>query len=492
MKASPYYLRIILLLVFVFLNSIVFSLDLSVNKAAFQYKNTKYLEVYLQVLGSTVTYKDIAGSKKQASVELTILIKNDSQIYNFEKFILNSPENDFAEDFIGIRRFKIENGNYDLVVEARDLNFPENTYYSSIDFSVDFSEKLCISDFQLLAKIKKNSDASNPFVKNGYYMEPTLFSYLPNSIDTLGIYFEIYNAQNLQKGSKVKLNINSGFRSENPKELVAKQLELIPGELVPVLTQLDIKGLSSGNYHLKAEIIDQFGVARYSSSVNFQRSNPVGGNETNMASKSYENSFVHKLNNDSLMYSLKAMIPILNGTQSDALNNIITAKKYSEGKYFLWRYWFEKNAVSPETAYNQYMKYAYAVDKTYRSQVGYGFETDRGYIYLKYGMPTDLVTRESEPTAPPYEIWFYDHIEQGKQKNVRFIFYIPSLAHNDYELLHSTCIGEKNNPKWFYDLYSKRNDSNTVNMQPSQIQEFYNSLRNSFDNNAVKIWEEFK
>ncbi|MBK7096695.1 MAG: GWxTD domain-containing protein [Saprospiraceae bacterium] len=138
------------------------------------------------------------------------------------------------------------------------------------------------------------------------------------------------------------------------------------------------------------------------------------------------------------------------------------------------------------------MKYAYAVDKTYRSQVGYGFETDRGYIYLKYGMPTDLVTRESEPTAPPYEIWFYDHIDQGKQKNVRFIFYIPSLAHNDYELLHSTCIGEKNNPKWFYDLYSKRNDSSIVNMQPAQIQEFYNSLRNSFDNNAVKIWEEFK
>lgn len=492
MKSSLLSSKYILVLYFFFLTISLYSLDISVNKAAFNYKNSKYLEVYLQVLGNTVTFKDLASLKKQASVELTILIKKDSQIYNFEKFVLNSPEGDNAKDFIDIRRFKIENGNYELSVEAKDLNFVENTYYSSFNFSVNFSDKLCISDFQLLAKIEKNSDSSNPFVKNGYYLEPTLFSFLPKSIDTLGIYFEIYNAQDIPKGSKLKLSINSEFRNENSKELIVKQLGLTPGELVPVLTKLDIKGLTSGNYHLKAEIFDQFGVSRLSSSINFQRSNPVGGNETNNASRSFENSFVHNLSNDSLIYSLKAIVPIISGSQSDALNSIITDKKYSEGKYFLWRYWFEKNGISPETAYNQYMKYAYAVDKTYRSQVGYGFETDRGYIYLKYGMPTDLVTRESEPTAPPYEIWFYDHIDQGKQKNVRFIFYIPSLAHNDYELLHSTCIGEKNNPKWFYDLYSKRNDSSVVNMQPAQIQEFYNSLRNSFDNNAVKIWEEFK
>ena len=492
MKASLTSLKTLFFLLFFIIGNSLNSLDISVNKAAFQYKNSKYLEVYLQVLGSTVTFKEIDGGKKQASVELTILIKKDNQIYNFEKFILKSPECFKAEDFIDIRRFKIENGDYELVVEAVDINFPENLYFNSFNFSVSFNDKLCISDLQLLAKIAKNIDQSNPFVKNGYYMEPTLFSYLPKNIDTLGIYFEVYNAQNLPKGSKIKLAINSGFRNDQAKELITKQLDLSPGELIPVLTRLDIKGLSSGNYHLQIQILDQFGVSRNSSSVNFQRSNPIEGVETNEASRSYENSFVHNLSNDSLMYSLKAIVPIVAGFQSDALNNIITDQKISEGKYFLWSYWYEKNKISPETAYNQYMEYAYAVDKTYKSQIGYGFETDRGYIYLKYGMPSDLVTRESEPTAPPYEIWFYDKIEQGNQKNVKFIFYIPSLAHNDYELLHSTCLGEKNNPAWFYELYSKRNDSNIRNMKSGQVQEFYNSLKDSFDNNAVKIWEDFK
>ena len=128
-------------------------------------------------------------------------------------------------------------GSTNSLWEATDLNFPENTYFSSMKFDVNFSNKLCISDFQLLAKIEKNIDQSNPFVKNGYYMEPTLFSYLPKSIDTLGIYFEVYNAQDLPKGSKIKLAINSGFRNKNAKEVIAKHLDLDSRRACPVLTR---------------------------------------------------------------------------------------------------------------------------------------------------------------------------------------------------------------------------------------------------------------
>lgn len=426
-----------------------------------------------------------------ASVELTILIKKDSQIYNFEKYILNSPFSVNPKDFIDVKRFKIENGKYELIVEAIDMNLKENTFYTSFEFEVDFSDKLCFSDFQLLAKVEKSPDPTNPFVKNGYYMEPALFSFLPQTIDTLGVYFEIYNGEKLSEKSIIKLSINSGFRNTPIKELIVKEIKFNQSELVPVLTKMEIKGLQSGNYHLKAELRDRFGITRHTSSVNFQRSNPVGKTDINAASRDFESSFVHSLSNDSLLYSLKALVPVSEGNNLTGLTDLITWKKYSEGRYFLWRHYFEKNNLNPRQAYDEYIKYANIVDKTYRSQVGYGFETDRGYIYLKYGMPSDVVTRESEPTAPPYEIWFYDEIDQGKQKNVKFIFYIPSLAHNDYTLLHSTCIGEKNNPSWFYNLYSKRSDSNIVNMKPDQIQDFYNALINSFDNNAVKIWEDF-
>ena len=123
MKSSFSILRALFIITFIIASQSLFSLDISVNKAAFQYKNSKYLEVYLQVLGSTVTFKDSVENKKKASVELTILIKKDNQIYNFEKFTLNSPEYAGAKDFIDIRRFKIENGEYELVVGGHRFEF---------------------------------------------------------------------------------------------------------------------------------------------------------------------------------------------------------------------------------------------------------------------------------------------------------------------------------------------------------------------------------
>ena len=468
------------------------SLDISVNKAAFKYQKSKYLEVYLQVLGNTVAYAPIDSFNKQASVEITVLILKGEEILNYEKILLNSPVSREIKDFITVLRLRVENGDYELVVHGKDMNAQENTYYSSYSINIDYSDKFSISDILLLANIEKNDDESNPFVKNGYYIEPTLFSFLPSSIETLGIYFETYNTQSFKNESMIRLSVNSGFRSEAAKELIVRELKLSPGELAPVLAQIDIKALPSGNYHLKAEIVDEFGYSRFSRSVNFQRSNPIGDTPEILDQLSYENAFVHSISDDSLIYSLKAMLPVVYGPQSSALNSIITGLKYSEGRYFLWRFWSQKNSLDPEREFIVYMDYARLVDKTYRSQVGYGFETDRGFMFLKHGKPNEIITRESEPTAPPYEIWYYDRIELGNQRAVKFIFYMPSLAHNDYILLHSTCIGEKSNPAWFYELYSKRSDSNPRLMQDSEVQQFYNSLRDSFGTNAVKIWEDLK
>ena len=100
------------------------------------------------------------------------------------------------------------------------------------------------------------------------------------------------------------------------------------------------------------------------------------------------------------------------------------------------------------------MQLAAAVDKEYHSAFGYGFETDRGHILLKYGFPDDKIAVKDEPSAPPYEIWFYHDFPATNQSDVRFLFYNPSLAGGDYTLLHSTATGEVHNARWQMILYS--------------------------------------
>ena len=61
------------------------------------------------------------------------------------------------------------------------------------------------------------------------------------------------------------------------------------------------------------------------------------------------------------------------------------------------------------------MEVAKAVDRLYKSGFGYGFETDRGNIFMKYGKPNDIVTVENDPSAPPYEMWVYNDFPKTKQ-----------------------------------------------------------------------------
>ena len=487
-----YLINLLFILFFLSANNL-FGLDISITHASFQYKNTKYIELYIQVIGNTVKYKEENGFKS-AKVDFTVLIKQGDKIVNFDKFALTSPKLKNIEDFIGVRRFKIKNGDYILDIVANDVYDKNNIFKYNHGFSVNLSENdICISDIQLLANIKKSNDEYNPFVKNGYYLEPVLFHYLPKNIDTLGIYLELYNLNKTKSKKYVVLKVNKGFKNDGfNKQILKQKIDIENREIYPLLTKMEIKGLQSGNYHLKAELFNDNDQLLYAKYTNFQRSNPVENANSNYASTGFKNSFANKMPEDSVYYSLKAMVPLMEASNSVSVNDIITSKNTNAARYFLWRYWYGKNSINPEGAYSEYMKYAKAVDKKFRSQLGYGFETDRGYIYLKYGMPSEIITRESEPTAPPYEIWFYDRIEQDDQRRVKFIFYIPSLAHNDFVLLHSNCRGEKKNPTWFYELYSKRNDSNVRNVKQSQIESFYEELKNSFDNNAVRLWEELK
>jgi GWxTD domain-containing protein len=141
------------------------------------------------------------------------------------------------------------------------------------------------------------------------------------------------------------------------------------------------------------------------------------------------------------------------------LNDMLKNKDMAAQRLYLFKYWAKKSATLPEQAHDEYMMTARNVDRIYGNGMGFGFDTDRGRLFLKYGRPTDVITVENETDAPPYEIWVYDRIEKNQQTNVKFIFYNPSLIANGYRLLHSTCRGEVQNPRWKSDLYRNAPDN---------------------------------
>ena len=443
------------------------ALDANISFATFKSGETPYVEVYLHVIGTTAHYKLLSDSIKQAQVEVVVLFRQNSDIVKFDKYILNSPAGIKSEDFFDVKRYGLEEGAYDLEVSVKDLNQEGNARQYSQSFVLDYKEnRVYQSGIQLLASLRKVQDdqPDNPMVKGGYIFEPLPSQFLDKYCDRLIFYNEIYDTDKLV-GDDFLL---SYYIEPSDEAAEAKSIGLVhkrrsSGSVVPVLQQMDISMLKSGNYRLVIEVKNKTGELLSKKTIPFQRSNPyINATREEIAASTLtlDEEFVSKMTDEELRYSLKAIAMQVDDVDGELLNTIIAQRKTAAMRLYLFSFWAKENPVDPEKAYKAYMNIARAIDEKFQNGFGHGFESDRGYVYMKYGVPSDIVTVESEPSAPPYEIWFYNQFPQTGQNNVKFLFYNPSLATNGYRLLHSTARGEVSNPNWEVELY--RNAPNEV------------------------------
>jgi GWxTD domain-containing protein len=263
-----------------------------------------------------------------------------------------------------------------------------------------------------------------------------------------------------------------------------KRLE--PAPIVPVLQSVDISKLPSGNYFLTVEVRNRAKEKLMQRSVSFQRSNPYLSIElADVDTTSVKEEFAWKLSAEELRFSLKAVAPRLSA-DAEAINTLLAGDNLQAQRLYLFAYWTKESPNYPEAAYRKYMEVARAVGDMFHSGFGNGVETDRGYIYLKYGRPDDMIKVEDEPSAPPYEIWSYNYFPTTKQNNVRFLFYNPSLSPGNFQLLHSTARGEINNPQWQLRLYR---DAPTELNTPNFIDG--TDLNDNFGRKAVRYFNDF-
>jgi GWxTD domain-containing protein len=437
------------------LHTAAWGLDASVTFATFKAGDIHYIEVNCYIVGSTVTFIPVDSLSRQASVEVLILFKQGENIVQFDKFQLHSPVVRFQKDFIDLKRYSLEPGEYTLEVTLTDGQDPANTKTFSSDFSMDYrGAEVQQSDIQLLSSVAP-SEEEGPFVKNGYYMEPLPFNFYGKNAEKLLFYNEIYHTdQAIGDDFMVSYIIDQVSGSGEGNSVLVGHKRRTPGPVTVLLFNLDITGLESGNYRLAVEVRNRHKELLSRKEIAFQRSNPyLNADSEALTESALKDEFVGRLSPDELEYSLRAIMPVVPADETEWLNDLIRNGSLEARQLYLFSFWSKKNPNRPDLPFMEYMEVAKALDEMFRSGFGRGFETDRGYIYLKYGRPDDIFHEENDPAAPPYEIWSYNAFPATNQTNVRFIFYNPSLAPNDFQLLHSTARGELNNPQWEVQLY---------------------------------------
>ncbi len=435
----------------------IFAIDASVSTATFTTIHQNYIEIYTLIVGSTVNFVSVDSDSinRQASVQMMVTFRKDSTIVKFDKYNLQSPISEKPVNFIDLKRISLENGTYEMEIYIHDNQKIGNAGTFKSQVVVDYQDdRLEQSDIQLLGSFKKQ-EIDSPFNKNGFYLEALPFNFYSKKQNELMFYNEIYNADKfIGDDYMFSYIIEKVSNVSDNKQILIGHKKRKPKPIDVVLMKVDISEIPSGNYNFIVEIRNREKELLSKRSIFFQRANPeLVLSEKEMNETALENEFVGELSDEDLEYSLRAIAPIVDQGDSELLNLLIAGNEVEAQKRFLYAFWSQKHPNFPQQGYDDFMEVARAVDNLYESGFGYGFETDRGYIYMRHGQPDDIVTVDSEPTAPPYEIWIYNRIQLTGQPNVKFLFYNPTLSPGNYQLLHSNGRGEIQNRNWKYELY---------------------------------------
>jgi len=432
------------------------AINVSVSTTQFHNGEKAYIEISSRIISTSVKYTstDTLSDQTQSNVEYTLIFKKNDSIVIADKYKLQSPLTSEPKDYFDLRRYSLSYGVYNIELQYVDLHNISDTlsYTEKIDVKA-IEDEILLSDVLLMHDVQQTKDKYN-YEKAGFYYEPLCFDLIGEEQNILNMYLEMYNYENVLDGDfYIKfypIDLDATTLVNQPKAAYKK---LSTSNCSSILLNYDCTDLQSGNYEMFIEVHkkDKSLVGRVEKT--FSVFHPLVDYKILYQSDSqFETAFVQFLDRETLDYSLKAIYPRIGNNKTEILNQIIASKDLKSKRYFLFNYW-SNFSNDPKAIYDQYMEVVRAIDLRYANNVGHGFETDRGYYFLKYGRPNNIITVEDEPSAPPYEIWIYNFMPETQETNVRFLFYNPSLVANDFKLLHSTCRGEINNPRWEVDLY---------------------------------------
>src|SRR5436190_19971466 len=133
---------------------------------------------------------------------------------------------------------------------------------------------------------------------------------------------------------------------------------------------------------------------------------------------------------------------------------------------FFLVFWYSRDRMDPEGAWEDYKFQVDLVNANYKTWNKKGYETDRGRVYLEYGVPNEIETNYYEEGVYPNELWHYYTLNE--QRNKIFVFYCKNFSTNDFELIHSDATGEINNFHYQEMLSSAKNGNSYNNYDPTK------------------------
>lgn len=461
------------------------------NYAVFQTATgNAYLETYIQIMGPSVRYQPVEGGKYQGSVSVTMTIKRGDSVFYADRILLKSPvisdTTSEAVNFFHQDRISLANGKYELYVAMSDAETPTKIFDIPVPLLIDQNrEELSISDINVLDGYQKTTEP-NIMTKGGYdlYVNVPYGEYFcPQNVDKLTFYAEIYNVdealndaallQYYLESSKTKFMVESSKRVQKLK----------PKAVQPLLANMPIADLPSGEFNLVLEVYNRANELMTQKKMLFVRENPVAQVElASAAMLDTRGTFVEQYTDiQQLDYYIRSLGPISEPSDLRAGKTVLENQELDEMQRYLLGFWMNEDYYEAEEAWQKYLVEVRAAEEMFGSRQKPGFATERGRVFLRYGRPANVESADFEPSAYPYQIWQYYTAKRSSQSNLIFVFVNEAIALDEYILIHSTARGEPYNEQWRARVTRRNNPTSDFDQQGG-VEHFGSSI---FDGNII-------
>ena len=424
-----------------------------------------YIETYLAINGNTLKYTAAADGSEYGEVEIIMIFSENDTIKYFDKYDLRCAKTIDAKKkevftFMDRKRISLPNGIHHFELQFRDKsdNDKKNIVNYSDVFVVNYTtDSVSISDIELVESYVKTETKTN-ISKSGYDINPFVSNFYSEDRNAFTFYSEIYNTETVfGKGEQYLvyyfIESQDSYAKLDKFRRFTKQTS---AEVNVLFNKFPLEELPSGNYNFVIEVRDRDNNLITSKRQFFQRSNPsFKMSQEDLQYVGIANTFVEPMNDiEVLKENIRCLHPIASTYERDFADRQVEIANKEIMQRFLYHFWSVRNFADPGKLWEEYHAQVLRVDEQYGTIIKKGYESDRGRVFLQYGLPNSISVSEYEPSSYPYEIWHYYKL--GNQSNRKFIFYDESMVTGDYELLHSDAIGEPHDPSWIYKL-QKRN-----------------------------------
>ncbi len=435
------------------------------------------VEIYWQINPRTLKYTTGEDKMISGRIKTDIFMLNEAGIVKEDHFILKtvpsaSVEELMTHSIIDLRRYFIGNGHFTIKVKLTDMADTMNKFSFSDSLNITLPAGVAwFSDVQILDTILLNN-AHTHFFKNERQQLPLCSDFIDDHKKVLHYYAELYGSNKIAKEEYPLIQKVTIAKKPNDAHYsnFIKTDTLKPADASIVSGSFKINTLPSGNYYLNVSLEGADHKVITSHSVFFQRLNlhpdeddaakaTAAKSDTGMEKVKVldlDKTFLAKYTTAEIKAILKMLLPLSDAMGTQTINGFIKKPDDLYMRYYVYNYFLSINKKDPARAWKEYSEKVIDVNKKFKGRGIKGYETERGFIYLRYGAPTEVITVENEAGALPYEIWQYNTLAQMNHKDIAnavFLFFRSGEMVTDYKLLHSNVEGEVQNIGWRSFLY---------------------------------------